>query len=56
MSDSSSDLFELDNLKYQEEFPVYETTHLDTNRVIANGLIFNGEFSFLCLGAFGMLP
>ncbi|KAI3684166.1 hypothetical protein L6452_33386 [Arctium lappa] len=36
-SDSSSDLFELDNLsaigmrKYREELPVYETTHLDTN-------------------------
>ncbi|KAI3512516.1 hypothetical protein L1887_19832 [Cichorium endivia] len=42
-SDSSSDLFELDNFssigmhKYQEELPVYETTHLDTNRAIANG-------------------
>ncbi|KAF5751243.1 hypothetical protein HS088_TW02G00253 [Tripterygium wilfordii] len=36
-SDSSSDLFELDNLsvigidRYQEELPVYGTTHLDTN-------------------------
>ncbi|PWA84948.1 hypothetical protein CTI12_AA155190 [Artemisia annua] len=39
MSDSSSDLFELDNLKYREELPVYETTHLDTNRAIANGLV-----------------
>lgn len=42
-SDSSSDLFELENLstigsKYREELPVYETTHLDTNRAIANGL------------------
>nr|XP_043637562.1 protein BIG GRAIN 1-like B [Erigeron canadensis] len=43
-SDSSSDLFELDNLstigmsKYREELPVYETTHLDTNQAIANGL------------------
>ncbi|KAL7616737.1 protein BIG GRAIN 1-like A [Lactuca sativa] len=42
-SDSSSDLFELDNFysigmhKYQEELPVYETTHFDTNRAIANG-------------------
>ncbi|XP_044485084.1 protein BIG GRAIN 1-like B [Mangifera indica] len=43
---ASSDLFELDNLsaigaieRYQEELPVYETTHLDTNRAIANGLI-----------------
>ncbi|KAK6125029.1 hypothetical protein DH2020_041207 [Rehmannia glutinosa] len=35
---ASSDLFELDNLsaigmeRYREELPVYETTHLDTNR------------------------
>ncbi|XP_042484586.1 protein BIG GRAIN 1-like A [Macadamia integrifolia] len=42
---SSSDLFELDNLaaigigRYSEELPVYETTHLDTNRAIASGLI-----------------
>ncbi|KAH8504600.1 hypothetical protein POPTR_006G222700v4 [Populus trichocarpa] len=43
---SSSDLFELDHLavigndrRYCEELPVYETTHLDTNRAIANGLI-----------------
>ncbi|KAL5579531.1 hypothetical protein UlMin_011973 [Ulmus minor] len=42
---SSSDLFELDNLsvigieRYSEELPVYETTHFDTNRAIANGLI-----------------
>lgn len=42
---ASSDLFELDNLsaigieRYCEELPVYETTHLDTNRAIANGLI-----------------
>ncbi|XP_058108549.1 protein BIG GRAIN 1-like B [Magnolia sinica] len=42
---SSSDLFELENLtaigieRYREELPVYETTHLDTNRAIANGLI-----------------
>ncbi|KAJ4950777.1 hypothetical protein NE237_027609 [Protea cynaroides] len=42
---SSSDLFELDNLaaigieRYHEELPVYETTHLNTNRAIANGLI-----------------
>ncbi|KAF9662298.1 hypothetical protein SADUNF_Sadunf18G0038500 [Salix dunnii] len=43
---SSSDLFELDHLavigkdsRYSEELPVYETTHLDTNRAIANGLI-----------------
>ncbi|XP_050230884.1 protein BIG GRAIN 1-like A [Mercurialis annua] len=42
---ASSDLFELDNLsaigieRYREELPVYETTHLHTNRAIANGLI-----------------
>ncbi|KAL4560073.1 hypothetical protein LXL04_032221 [Taraxacum kok-saghyz] len=38
-SDSSSDLFELNNFSsYQEELPVYETTHFDTtNRAIANG-------------------
>ncbi|KAF9685284.1 hypothetical protein SADUNF_Sadunf03G0038600 [Salix dunnii] len=42
---ASSDLFELDNLsvigieRYREELPVYETTHLGTNRAIANGLI-----------------
>uniref|UniRef100_A0A5B7BXG3 Protein BIG GRAIN 1-like B n=1 Tax=Davidia involucrata TaxID=16924 RepID=A0A5B7BXG3_DAVIN len=41
---ASSDLFELDNLsaigieRYREELPVYETTHLDTNLAIANGL------------------
>ncbi|KAM7510763.1 hypothetical protein LguiB_009638 [Lonicera macranthoides] len=44
-SDSSSDLFELDHLalfrndRFREELPVYETTHLDTNRAIASGLI-----------------
>lgn len=38
---ASSDLFELDNLsaigigKYREELPVYETTRLNTNRVIS---------------------
>lgn len=43
---ASSDLFELDNLsaigieRYREELPVYETTHFDTNRAIASGLIF----------------
>lgn len=42
---SSSDLFELDNLsaigieRYREELPVYETTHFNTNRAIANGFI-----------------
>ncbi|XWS26455.1 hypothetical protein CRYUN_Cryun26dG0034100 [Craigia yunnanensis] len=42
---SSSDLFELDHLvligndRYREELPVYETTHIETNRAIANGLI-----------------
>lgn len=45
---ASSDLFELENLsgigigggyRYSEELPVYETTNLDTNRAIANGLI-----------------
>ncbi|KAK8584885.1 hypothetical protein V6N13_138829 [Hibiscus sabdariffa] len=41
---ASSDLFELNNLsaigieRYREELPVYETTRLDTNRAIANGL------------------
>ncbi|KAI3468077.1 hypothetical protein Pfo_024740 [Paulownia fortunei] len=45
MSDSSSDLFELDHLalfgnnRFCEELPVYETTHLDTNRAIASRLI-----------------
>ncbi|XP_071726934.1 protein BIG GRAIN 1-like B [Rutidosis leptorrhynchoides] len=44
-SDSSSDLFELDHLatfkneQYCEELPVFETTHLSTNRAIASGLI-----------------
>ncbi|XP_073035898.1 protein BIG GRAIN 1-like B [Primulina eburnea] len=42
---ASSDLFELDNLsaigmeRYREELPVYETTHLHTNRAISSGLI-----------------
>lgn len=37
---SSSDLFELDNFeRYREELPVYETTHFNTNRAIANGFI-----------------
>ncbi|XP_040953654.1 protein BIG GRAIN 1-like A [Gossypium hirsutum] len=42
-SESSSDLFELDHLvlmgndRYKEELPVYETTHVETNRAIANG-------------------
>ncbi|KAE9616214.1 hypothetical protein Lal_00017503 [Lupinus albus] len=45
VSCESSDLFELDNLsaigieRYREELPVYETTHFNTNRVIANGFI-----------------
>lgn len=43
LSYSSSDLFELDHLigaagRYQEELPVYETTNLETNMAIANGL------------------
>ncbi|KAK7303986.1 hypothetical protein RJT34_14949 [Clitoria ternatea] len=42
VSYSSSDLFELDHLlvggRYQEELPVYETTNLETNKAIANGL------------------
>ncbi|KAK8523303.1 hypothetical protein V6N13_113253 [Hibiscus sabdariffa] len=44
-SDSSSDLFELDHLllmgndRYREELPVYETTRIETNRAIANGLL-----------------
>lgn len=42
---ASSDLFELDNLsaigieRYRDELPVYGTTHFDTNRAIAHGLI-----------------
>ncbi|XP_004510437.1 protein BIG GRAIN 1-like B [Cicer arietinum] len=42
---SSSDLFELDNLsvigieRYREELPVYETTHFNPSRGIANGFI-----------------
>ncbi|GAV84947.1 hypothetical protein CFOL_v3_28389, partial [Cephalotus follicularis] len=42
---ASSDLFELDSLsavgidRYRQELPVYETTHLGSNRAIANGLI-----------------
>ncbi|XP_010917139.2 protein BIG GRAIN 1 [Elaeis guineensis] len=43
MSDSSSDLFELENLtaigRYRDELPVYETTDLGTNRAIAQGLV-----------------
>ncbi|KAL9228517.1 hypothetical protein vseg_004091 [Gypsophila vaccaria] len=42
----SSDLFELDNIlevgvsdKYRQELPVYETTHVNINRAIANGSI-----------------
>lgn len=40
---TSSDLFELDNLdsvsqRYCQELPVYETTSLDANRAIAQGL------------------
>jgi hypothetical protein len=42
VSYSSSDLFELDHLiggeRYQQELPVYETTNLETNKAIANGL------------------
>ncbi|KAK8654788.1 hypothetical protein V6N13_107386 [Hibiscus sabdariffa] len=41
-SDSSSDLFELDHLlndRYREELPVYETTHVETNRAIGNGML-----------------
>ncbi|CAL0332199.1 unnamed protein product [Lupinus luteus] len=42
---ASSDLFELDHLSMVgngmdcEELPVYETTHVNTNRAIANGFI-----------------
>ncbi|KAK0596821.1 hypothetical protein LWI29_019353 [Acer saccharum] len=39
---ASSDLFELDTIgieRYREELPVYETTHLGTNRAIASGLL-----------------
>lgn len=47
VSCSSSDLFELENLAeidmnmsvYQKELPVYETTHLETNKAIARGMI-----------------
>lgn len=41
LSCTSSDLFELDNLsaigieRYREELPVYETTRLNTNRIIS---------------------
>ncbi|KAG6391169.1 hypothetical protein SASPL_148921 [Salvia splendens] len=44
LSDSSSDLFELDHLaffgsnRYSEELPVYETTHFDANCAIASRL------------------
>ncbi|KAE8654615.1 phytanoyl-CoA dioxygenase family protein [Hibiscus syriacus] len=44
-SDSSSDLFELDhcvlmgNDRYREELPVYETTHVQTNRAITNSFL-----------------
>ncbi|KAK6927240.1 hypothetical protein RJ641_005831 [Dillenia turbinata] len=43
LSDSSSDLFELDHLcvkgkdRYSEELPVYETTRVHTNRAISHG-------------------
>lgn len=42
---SSSDLFEIDHLaffgnkRFCDELPVYETTHVDTNRGIASGFI-----------------
>lgn len=43
MSDSSSDLFELENLtaigQFPDELPVYETTDLGTNHAIAQGLV-----------------
>ncbi|URE01115.1 hypothetical protein MUK42_37021 [Musa troglodytarum] len=46
ISDSSSDLFELENLTvmtrgegYRDELPVYETTHAATYRAISRGLI-----------------
>nr|AFK35198.1 unknown [Lotus japonicus] len=42
LSCSSSDLFELDHIvgagRYQVELPVYETTNLERNKAIANGL------------------
>ncbi|XP_038987426.1 protein BIG GRAIN 1-like [Phoenix dactylifera] len=42
ISDSSSDLFELENLtgigRYRNELPVYETTDMGTNHAIARGL------------------
>ncbi|CAD5171184.1 unnamed protein product [Musa acuminata subsp. malaccensis] len=46
ISDSSSDLFELENLTvmtggegYRDELPMYETTHAATNRAISRGLV-----------------
>nr|XP_010932452.2 protein BIG GRAIN 1-like [Elaeis guineensis] len=43
ISDSSSDLFELENLtgigRYRDELPVYETTDVGTNHAIAQGLV-----------------
>ncbi|RZR97307.1 hypothetical protein BHM03_00026469 [Ensete ventricosum] len=46
ISDSSSDLFELESLTvlrggegYRDELPVYETTHAATNRAISRGVI-----------------
>ncbi|XLU49490.1 hypothetical protein S245_044304 [Arachis hypogaea] len=50
LSYSSSDLFELDHIicgaegRYQEELPVYETTNLETNKAIANGLCSQENF------------
>lgn len=39
VSSASSDLFELDHFTAIQELPLYETTSIDTNRAIANGLI-----------------
>ncbi|KAG6428575.1 hypothetical protein SASPL_112827 [Salvia splendens] len=39
-SDASSDLFELENIgAYDEELPVYGTTHVNFNRAIASGFV-----------------
>ncbi|CAH9065203.1 unnamed protein product [Cuscuta epithymum] len=45
LSDSSSDLFEIDHhalfgkRRFREELPVFESTHLDSSRIIATGLV-----------------
>ncbi|CAH9076743.1 unnamed protein product [Cuscuta europaea] len=45
LSDSSSDLFEIDHhalfgkRRFREELPVFESTHLDSSRISATGLV-----------------